>query len=154
MKNTVMKYETEELDEFIVSDYFSKSIDVWSIFSEIESYLSIYKMDNGDKLERVSYELYGTTDYWDVLLLINDRTPLFDMPYDFETLSETALANVNYYKNFIYDNAPLNQSRVDEFYTELMSEVQNENEFFRYIYVVKQSKINDFVSLLKDKGYI
>lgn len=149
-----MKFDTEELDEFIVSDYFSKSINIWDIFYELEEYLSVYKMDNCDKLERVSYELYGTTDYWDVLLLINDRTPLFDMPYNFETLSDTALASVNHYKNYIYDNAPLNQTRVEEFYNELMVDTQNKNELFRYIYVVKQANINDVVSLLKQKGFL
>jgi hypothetical protein len=154
MKNTILKYEKEELDEFISCDYFSKNINIWDSFNEFKEYLITYKIDNGDKLERISYELYGTSDYWDILLLINDRTPLYDMPYDFEILSGNAIKSVNYYKDYIYDNAPLAQDRVDEFYSELIEDGVQQNELHRYIYVVKRSRLNDFISLMKKKGFI
>ena len=67
MKNTVLKFDYEELDEFIVSDYFSKKVDVYSLIDQIKDYVSAYKISDNDKLERISYELYGTTDYWDIL---------------------------------------------------------------------------------------
>ena len=62
MKNTLLKFDYEELDEFIVPDYFSKSKDISYLVHKIKDYLEVYKISDNDKLERISYELYGTTD--------------------------------------------------------------------------------------------
>lgn len=163
MKNTILKYDTEELvlDEseqvtYEIPDYFSQKIFISDLSSSIDGwddYLDTYRMADNDKLERVSYELYGTPDYWDIILMLNERSPLFDMPYDFDTLSNETSSFINTYANFIYIDAPLDQDRVDALTEEYVNDSLDENETFRYIQVVKPSRISEFILLLKTNGY-
>lgn len=164
MKNTIVKYDKEEVffdvneqTPFDVSDYFSKQIFITDMSSEVENwneYLDKYRMTDDDKLERISYELYGTTDYWDIIFLLNKRDPLFDMPYNFDTVSDDSTSFLDTYRFFIYANAPLySSSRSDELKEEFLSEDILKNETFRYIDVIKPSRMSDFIALLKENGY-
>jgi len=154
MKNALIKYEKEELQEFVVSDYFSKKIDIFNIFYLLKDYLMLYKMDNDDKLERVSYELYGTPDYWDILLMINDRIPLYEMPYDYDIIEQRSNSIVSDYVNLIYSHMPLTQGRVQELKNDFLKVNDTLNESYRYIYVIKRENINEFITTLKDQGYL
>jgi hypothetical protein len=154
MKNTILNYELEELDEFIVSNYFSKNIDIYNLLNSLGEYLDIYQIQNSDKLERIAYELYGNTDFWDILLLLNDRNPLFEMPYEYDLLEDYALNRANYYKLVLYANAPLIQTRTDALMSEILSETVASNEEYRIIYIIKPEKMNNFISLLKANSYI
>ena len=155
MKNKILSYDTETVGNYIVSDYFSKKIDIYKLFSlDLTQYLDVYKMPDDDKLERVSYELYGTTDYWDLLLMLNDRNPLFDMPYNFDNLSDGATEFVNKYSSLIYFNSPLNETRTAELIEEWKSKVENQNDKLRFLYIIKPTQINNFIKLLRDKGYL
>lgn len=155
MKNTVLKFDYEELDEFIVSDYFSKKVDVYSLIDQIKDYVSAYKISDNDKLERISYELYGTTDYWDILLLLNGRNPLVDFPYDYDAVYDSSKTFVNKYMYYVYSNAPLIVGKVaDDLYKEFLQLNIDRNEINRYMFIVKPNKIGDFIKVLKDNVYL
>ena len=59
MINTLLTYELEELDEFIVSDYTSKKVDIYNLFQEMKDngtladFLEVYRISDDDKLERI-----------------------------------------------------------------------------------------------------
>jgi len=155
MKNTVLKFNYEELDEFIVPDYFSKETNIYDLVNSIQEYVSLYKISDNDKLERISYEIYGTTDYWDILLLLNNRNPLFDLPYDYDTVYDNAKTFVNKYVYYIYSNALLNVGSVfQDLYNEFLNTYTNENEGYRYMLIVKPSKIGEFIKILKDNAFL
>lgn len=163
MKNTILNYDIEELilDDseqvtYEIPNYFSQKIfiaDLADTIDDWDDFLDTYRMTDNDKLERVSYELYGTPDYWDIILMVNERNPLFDMPYDFDTLSDETSSFINNYANFIYIDAPLDQERVDALTEDYVNASLEENEKFRYISVVKPSRISEFILLLKTNGY-
>lgn len=161
MKNTLLKFDTEQV-EFdglgdsnlkYVHDYFSRKITIFDIFGDVEDMLTIYQMQNNDKLERISYELYGTTDYWDILLMLNDKNPLFETAFDEDLIQQATADTINYYRNYIYFGS-LVQSRVDQLVEEYLDRNHDENEKNRYIYVIKPSRINDFISMIKAEGYL
>lgn len=160
MKNTILDFDYEEIeltDEWTadVSDYFSKDISIWDLWENVQDYIQTYKIQNNDKLERISYELYGTTDYWDILALLNQRDPLFQMPYDYTTLYENASNYLNQYIYYIYSHAPLNDTeRIQELLDEFINDFDEVNETNRYIYIIKPSKIGEFIKLLKDNSYL
>lgn len=155
MKNSILTFDYEELDEFIVSDYFSKDISIWDLWDNVQDYISTYKITDNDKLERISYELYGTTDYWDILALLNQRDPLFDMPYDYDTIYADVSSFINQYIYYIYSHAPLNDAtRQQELLEKFINEAEEEKEINRYIYIVKPSRIGDFIKLLKQNEYM
>lgn len=154
MKNSILNYSTEELDDFIVTDYFSKDIFINDIFSTLEEYLELYEMDDDDKLERISYEFYGDTNYWDLLLLINNLNPLFQMAYNFDILTDEVTTKIDLYSNVIYSHPPLTPERKTAGYNYLLDKLTTQNEQNRSIYVVKPNYLNDVLGILKTNGYL
>lgn len=164
MRNKILNYDLEAIDEtyedsngntvdfeYNVPDYFSKNIFISDILEELEDYLQIYQCTDGDKLERISDELYGTTDYWDIIALLNEKNIFFDMPYDSNTLYESAnlFANIYFYRTGL-NNPNRTQSLENEWYDET---VQN-NEKYRIMLVPKPHLINDVIRILKNNDYI
>jgi len=154
MKNTILNYSLEELDDFFVRDYFSKDVKISDLFYTLGDYIDTYQMTNNDKLERISLQLYGTTDYWDILLLLNSRNPLFEMAYDYDLLVNFATNRSNYYKKTEYSHAPLNIARTAVLHSAILDAVVAENEDFRTLYIIKPPKMGTFLSLLKAQSYI
>lgn len=155
MKNTILKFEKEEVEEFIVSDYFSKKVHIIDIYDELEKYVTTYQLVDNDKIERISYELYGSTDYWDILVLLNGADPLFHMAYGENILLDSIETSLNKYLYFIYSHAPLSDdTRIEELTEYYDAELKNDNERIRFIYVIKPENISDAVILLKKKGYL
>lgn len=160
MKTTILNYDKKKVDigipEFSnVSDYHSKKINLWDIEkTEIQNMLRFYQISNDDKIERISLELYGTPDYWDILLLLNGRDPLFDMPYNDGLLRNNAEKNIAFYQNSIFVPSPLRDGIAEVLFNEYLDDSVNENEKLRNIIVVKPSRINDFLTFIKNEGYL
>lgn len=155
MKNSILNFEKEEVNNFIVSDYFSKNINLYSIITDTikNEYFSIYRIMDNDKIERISYELYGTTDYWDLLLLINDRNALDGMTYDFETCSSAVESYINKYEFEIYSNKDFSTQRRDELIQEFDEKYKLRSEANRYLFIVNPSKMQDFLKIIKLAGF-
>jgi len=160
MNNTLLQYEMEELDEFIVSNYFSKKIDLYTILDEFKSkgeiniYFSIYQIMENDKLERISYDIYGTSNYWDLLLALNDKSPLFDIPYDLDTIQSQASEIWNTYSEKIYFQAPLEPLILSNLIESEIEKIKTINENHRYIFIIKPSKLYEFLKILRERNYI
>lgn len=160
MVNTILNFELEELDEFIVPIYTSKKTDLYNILEEMKynnalsDFFSLYRIEDDDKLERISYSIYGTTDYWDILLQINDRNPLFQMPYNLDTTIESAEAFWNFYSESVYFQSPLNDVVLNSLIQDEIEKMKEKNEIYRYIYIVKTTKMNEFLKILRERDYI
>lgn len=160
MTNTILDYTLEELDEFIVPDYFSRKIDLYNLIQEfseagtLEYYLATYKIADDDKLERISYDIYGTTNYWDLLLQLNDKNPLFEMPYSLDTVIDSSEEYWNNYSNLLYFQAPLNDIVLQTLIDEEIEKMKEQNEKYRFLYIIKTTKMQEFLKLLRDKDYL
>ena len=160
MTNTLLNYTLEELDEFIVSDYFSKKIDLYNILQEfsdagiLANYMQVYRIADDDKLERISYDIYGTTAYWDLLLQINDKNPLFEMPYSLDTIIDSSEEYWNNYSNLLYFQAPLDTAFLQTLIDEEIEKMKEKNEIYRVLYIIKPTKLQDFLKILRERDYI
>ncbi len=158
MRNSILNYDTETVEleevEVQVSDYFSKDVQIFNIFDTLGDYLDTYQIQNNDKLERIALELYGNSNYWDILLMLNDRNPLFEIPYEYDLVEDFAEDSTNYYKNVLYSHPPLNVTRSEIIKAQILEETEINNESYRLIYIIKTEKMNDFISLLKSLSYI
>ncbi len=160
MTNTILNYALEELDEFIVPDFFSKKIDIYKILQEFKDngtildYVNTYRISDDDKLERISYDIYGTPNYWDLLLQLNDKNPLFDMPYGLDTIIESSEEFWNFYSEFIYFQAPLQSTLLETLIQNEIELMKERNEVYRYMFIIKPSKLNDFIKILRERDYI
>jgi len=160
MTNTILNYEYEELDEFIVPDYFSKKIDLYNILQEFSNkgvlgeYVVTYRIADDDKLERISYDLYGTVAYWDLILQINDKNPLFEMPYSLDTIIDSSEEYWTNYSNLLYFQAPLCDAHLNRLINDEIEKMKEQNEIYRIIYLIKPSKMQEFLKILRERDYI
>ena len=165
MKNTLLGYTNlvnsfniKELTQYSYEDYTEKDIKAISKLAELESdtYIDYYIMQDDEKIETISYELYGTTDYWDILMIINNRDPLFDMSYNFDLLSDSTKINVDNYLNNIYNGPNIENVNLDyynEFVDSYKDEVLEKNEVLRTLKIILPSKIMDFIKIIKESGF-
>ena len=151
MKNSVIKFDTEEVGDYIVSDYFSKDIDISKFFSFDESFIDVYKTETNDKLERISNELYGSPDYWDILLLLNNRDPLFDMTYNYDIVDSNVEKMIEKF-NILYSHPPLDSNISSSLGEQIKQKSEESNESLRNIYIIKPSRLSEVVLLLKQRG--
>ena len=160
MTNTLLDYTLDELDEFIVPDYFSRKVDLYNLIQEFVDngtlgyYLATYRIADDDKLERISYDIYGTPNYWDILLQLNDKNPLFEMPYSLDTVIDSTEEYWTNYSNFLYFQAPLKDERLQILISEEIEKMKEQNENYRFLYIIKPTKIQEFLKLLRDKDYL
>jgi len=88
LSNTILKYNHRTIDGYDIADYQSLNIQQIKTFLKNlpDSIFKYYTVQDNDKFERISQELYGNPDYWDIIMLINDRNPLTGLPFDTDTI--------------------------------------------------------------------
>lgn len=175
LKNSTLIYDTEEIDNYVVQDYTSK--DFSKLYDQLEDFPSelFDKMliQDNDKLERIAYELYGNEDYWDILLLINNKSPLFSMSYDtdyiFNVKNDKLTTFIESLSNGIYGEENIDiftdtylaetseqsqYERLQFFNNNIINELELENESYRELTYVKPAYFQEFLRLAYDKGLI
>lgn len=163
MKNTILKFDSREGEidgkKYNVPDYFSKDIDVKKFFDSMPDVGSFYifrKIDNNDKLERITFDYYENTDYWDIILMINGMDPLVSMPMEDDVILKEADDFINYFFNEYYfrDKVSITGERekfLEEYYTQKFMELVDKN---RYIKLVPPQKMPQLIDRLKKNGFI
>jgi hypothetical protein len=164
LENTLMKYIRRNVDIghgihdnnsthhrtniniYDISDY--NSINISKILTYVEnsdpSMFDWYQIEDNDKIERISLEIYGNANYWDILTIINKHNPLFEMPFDFDTLSKFATNQIDKFIDKVYKKS-LSKLEYDEMYSKLVSKYVANNEMFRVIKIIKPSRMNGFL---------
>ena len=100
------------------------------------SYFGTMKIKNNICLEKISYDLYKDSSYWDLLLLLNLRTGIFEMPYDNNVLYSSVEYNLEYYETKVLKR-PLSPKQREEFKERNLEKLSNENDSYKtlkYIY--------------------
>ena len=161
MKNELYKYSdlegthtykrtsgVYEKTTYVYKDY--TSVDYSDIFKwdEVKSdaWTYIYLLDDNVKIETVSFELYGTPDYWDLLLGINNRNPIFEMPYD---IVEDELAyELEKFKTYSADSTEL----LEIVETKLRESIETKNDTLKELRVIRPERLQDFLRLMRSRG--
>lgn len=86
MKNSILNFEREVIDNISVTDYKTLDLDSLRDLLNNKSYLKYIELKYNDLIENVSYKYYKNSAYWDLLLVMNNRDALFDMVYNFDTV--------------------------------------------------------------------
>ena len=86
MKNSILNFEREVIDNISVTDYKTLNLDSLRDLLNNKSYLKYIELKYNDLIENVSYKYYKNSAYWDLLLVMNNRDALFDMVYNFDTV--------------------------------------------------------------------
>lgn len=145
MDNSVVNFKKENIDGFEISDYRSKD---FSKFKEIQKdQFKSLDVFNNSLIEGISYNIFNNTDYWDLLLLINDKDALFDMVYDFDTIKDIVEESIQSYffnPERIYQGN-LNDEFIEGYRNYLETVLSNQNFFHSKLKVINKNIINKFI---------
>lgn len=140
MKNTFYKFKKYENEVAIFHKYpVIKHIPDYVLNNP--SYYSVYSLQDDDRLEYISHRLYGTTDFWDILFLINNMDNTFNLPKSHEYVYKRTEDNFNdFLSKFV-----VSEQRKESLFNELLDEEMIKNDKYRQFKVVKPNKIQDFM---------
>ena len=128
----IYNYDFVRLKE--IRDFFTLIPDAWIGYTTIT---------NNTNFEKLAYDIYGNMHYWDIILMLNNRLPLFDNSYDYDILiSMTDSALDDYEQNVI--KRVMSDAERQEFntmYLDKLSEQNENNRVVKYIYPEKMSEV-------------
>lgn len=110
-----------------------------------KNYYKLYKISNIKRLDQISYELYGTTEYWWILAYINGIVDIiFDLPLESEILHQIALEEAKEIPEYLEEDGTLNVDGMD-YYVDRVDELEAENDLKRTIKVIAPEAITDVI---------
>lgn len=106
-----------------------------------EDVIKYYRISGVKRIDQISEEVYGTTEYWWLLCLINDiQDVIFDLPLDEEILYK--VANDRMLK--LYTNSDVDGAMA--YYVEQVDELIKENDDKRLIKIVTENHLNQVIT--------
>lgn len=161
LKNTLQTYERMAVsmtdiegsgttETYSITDY--TSVDHTKVRTFVDSltldYFDWYQLQNNTNLEKLALDLYGNADYWDVFIIVNHRNPLFEFPYDYDTLVNMVENKITEFTSKVYTKE-LSVEAYNALFENYKNEMVNDAEKFRVIKIVKPTRIYEFLQ----KGY-
>lgn len=156
MKNTVLKFKAEKIGETEVRDYFSKNTNLTKIkedFPELAKYFKKGGFRDNDTPERLTNMLYSNPDLWDFILLTNDRNPLFDLPYDYDTLKTAAEDKLDLFIKQ-HPRISISEERKKELLIDFMKDLDIKNEKNRILEAVEPKNLSYVITTLRQAGVL
>ena len=127
--------------EFLIRDY-TNLVSIQEILDKYKEYIQIYQVLEDERLDTISYKLYGTTDYWDMLVLLNDLKCMTNLPVNYDKVENRARQKHEDWTKIFGKQKTKEQiaSKYEEF---LEQEIAN-NEKYRNFKYIDSSVINRF----------
>ena len=127
--------------EFLIRDY-TNLVSIQEILDKYKEYIQIYQVLEDERLDTISYKLYGTTDYWDMLVLLTDLKCMTDLPVNYDKVENRARQKHEDWTKIFGKQKTKEQiaSKYEEF---LEQEIAN-NEKYRNFKYIDSSVINRF----------
>lgn len=119
------------------------------ISSMNEAWFSYVLVPQNSTLEKISYDLYGSKDYWDILLLVNERMPIFDMYCDYDIISEAGETALKEYEEKIYRKKILSDVR-ERLRVKMQENYEAENENLKIVKYIQKNYIYDFINYINN----
>lgn len=148
MKNSVLNFEREVIDNISVTDYKTLDLDSLRDLLNNKSYLKYIELKYNDLIENVSYKYYKNSAYWDLLLVMNNRDALFDMVYNFDTVVDIVNEITENYFQKDY------QGKVSDKFIEWYKEnkkikISNLNENNIILFILKDEILSEVIRNIK-----
>ncbi len=110
-------------------------------------YLLYLKVENDSKIEKICTDYYGTDNYCDLILLINQRDMVFDMAYSNDIVLSAIESDIEQYRNKVFKDPykQFSKTAYDKLYKKLSDEYYNNNNKFKYIKVINSAHISSVI---------
>ena len=109
MKN-ILDFGSFDIDvaykTFKVTNYNSVDLaQVKKMLDELDKdYFVWLKVNEGDKIEKVLFDYYKTSDYYDLILLVNSREMVFGMPYSYDVVLNAVDVDIQNYEYKVFSS--------------------------------------------------
>lgn len=145
MKNYILDFKEVEVEHFVFHN-FTEPRFVPSALAAKTEYYTYVEVDDNKKIEYISYDLYGTSEYWDIVLSLNNMRDPLALPKSLDFIINKVKRNIDEYIKYYKITDP---NVREERYTIELEEQQKLNEKFRMVKVVKPEKLVDFLRDLR-----
>lgn len=153
MKNS-LEFTSFELSSnnttFNITNYNSMCLNKIKIYLQnIDKANLLYlKVDNDAKIEKICLDYYGNTDYYDLLLIINQREMVFDMAYSNDIILSAIESDIENYRNKVFkdpykDFSVLSKNNLTNV---LYKEYEEKNSKLKYIKVINADYISTVIT--------
>lgn len=156
MKHTIdyNDFIIEGSTNFNIKDY--NSVNTTKIKNYLNSldnsYFVYLKVEIGSKIEKVCFDYYKNTNYCDLIMLINDRDMIYDMPYSYDILLEAIENDIDRYRSKVFRNThdKLSDRSYKDLENSLSKEYDSANSKFLYIKAIRNTMIPLVLSNIKE----
>ena len=132
---------------FEIDDY-TNILDISEILEQYKGELSEYQVSNDERIEVISFNIYRSSDYWDLLLLINNIKDFRKLPVNQDKL-EKRLNEIYSEWLDIFGKNKTEAQKLEKF-QELEQELFLENEKYRIIKYINIDKISEIKAMIKE----
>lgn len=149
MKTEFLIYDDFEIGNFKIKNYNS------FMLSEIRNYLdslddnyyTYIKITDNVLIEKVIFDYYDTENYYDLILFINNREMLYDMPYSYDIILNNIDKDINAYEYKVFGTLKneLSEKSKSRLVEKLNSEYIENNKKLLYIKIIKKQYINEIL---------
>lgn len=149
MKTEFLTYDDFEIGNFKIKNYNS------FMLSEIRNYLdslddnyyTYIKITDNVLIEKVIFDYYDTENYYDLILFINNREMLYDMPYSYDVILNNIDKDINAYEYKVFGTLKneLSEKSKSRLVEKLNSEYIENNKKLLYIKIIKKQYINEIL---------
>lgn len=151
MKETLMKYDDFNVfnikNTLKIKNY--TSFDIYKIKELLNSldknYFAWIKLNEGSLIESALYEYYGDENLYDLIMFINQRDMLFDMPYSYDVILNAIDRSISEYEYRVFGNfkKELSEKSNKRLREKLDADYTEKNQKFLYLKVIKREYINE-----------
>lgn len=147
MESTLLDFDDFECNYFRIKNY--NSIDLYRIkvfLSELDkNYFVWLKLNIGETIEKAVYDYYGNDDLYDLILFLNNREMLFDMPYSYDYILNSIDNEIQNYTFKVFGTLKheLSEQSKKKLVDKLDLEYSDDNQHFLYLKVIKKEYINE-----------
>ena len=136
-----------------INDYKSIDWNTLKLYNENidSSWFSEITILPNTNIEKVSLDVYEDENYWDVILLVNDMSPLIDTPFDFDVISDTVQDKLDNYENNVLKRTIPDDLR-QQLYQQYEDEMIQENNSMLTLKYIKKERLYDYIVGLYDIG--
>ena len=154
MENTYLKFNPLELD--IGNFNYVRNVTDLPLLPKIpekyygESYYDIKIVEDDILIEQISFEVYGTTDYWDLLLAYNGIKSIGELPVNYDILIQRVEEEFFAWKKVAKKMSFLpDEKEIEASFEIILKEKQDLNEKYRKFKYIKPEVISEVISYIE-----
>lgn len=137
----------ENVDFKVDNDYYAVNnytnlLDISKVLEKYKESIRTTRIDESERLERLSFRIYKSMQYWDTIFILNGLKSILELPTTYDKVLERAELRYQKWEK------ELSRGKSEEFKKakkEEFLELENQrNEKFRYIKYIDPSVVSSF----------